>query len=103
MRGASQSRLVPRQHWSSSAPGLAGGSPHMAATVSNASVDSHNCFPTNSAMQTAFHPPILITVPGRLMVRGGERKACVGVGQSGSFSPVAAAQMNMRVRDCGTP
>lgn len=41
--------------------------------------------------------------PGRLMVSCGEWKTCMGVGQLGSFSPGAAAQMMVRLRDWGTP
>jgi hypothetical protein len=37
------------------------------------------------------------------MVSWGERKTWTGVGHSGSFSPGAAAQMKVRLRDWDTP
>jgi hypothetical protein len=44
-----------------------------------------------------------VTPPGRLMQSCGDLNTVSGRGQSGSVSPGAAAQMNVRLRDCDTP
>ena len=46
---------------------------------------------------------VYCTPPGRLIVSCGDLNTWRTCGHSGSLSPGAAAQMNVRLRDCETP